>query len=77
MLVFSISDLTQNTQKIFEAAQTEEVIINNLDGKSYRLLPVRKNGKSPFDNVPRIKLGITTQEIIEIIKESRAGAKSG
>ena len=73
MLVFNISDFTQNTQKIFEAALKEEVIINNLDGNSYKLLPIKKNGKSPFDNVPRIKLGITTQEIIEIIKESRAG----
>ena len=73
MLVFNISDFTQNTQKIFEAALKEEVIINNLDGNSYKLLPIKKKGKSPFDNVPRVKLGITTKEIVEIIKESRAG----
>ena len=42
------------------------------DGNSYRLLPVTHEKKSPFDNVPRVKLGITTQEIVEIIRECRA-----
>ena len=72
MLVFNISEFTQDTTKVFNAAQTNDVIINNDDGKSYRLLPV-KNGSSPFDNVPKVKLGITTQEIVEIIRECREG----
>ena len=72
MLVFDISEFTQDTTKVFNAAQNNEVIINNNDGNSYKLLPIAK-GKSPFENVPRIKLGITTQEIVEIIKECRAG----
>jgi hypothetical protein len=73
MLVFEVSEFTQNTSKVFNAALTEEVVINNNDGNSYRLLPIIKKGKSPFDNVPRVKLGITTQEIVEIIQECRAG----
>ena len=72
MLVFNISEFTQDTSKVFNAAQTNEVIINNNDGKSYRLLPM-KNNNSPFDNIPKIKLGITTQEIVEIIRECREG----
>ena len=72
MLVFNISEFTQDATKIFNAAQTNEVIINSDDGKSYRLLPV-KNGNSPFDNIPKVKLGVTTQEIVEIIRECREG----
>ena len=72
MLVFDISEFTQDTTKVFNAAQNNEVIINNYDGNSYKLLPITKR-KSPFENIPRIKLGITTQEIVEIIKECRAG----
>jgi hypothetical protein len=32
-----------------------------------------KPDKSPFDNVPREKLNVTTQEIVEILQECRAG----
>ena len=73
MLVFDVSELTQNTTKVFDAALTNEVIINNNDGNSYKLLPIKQKGKSPFENIPRIKLDITTQEIVEILHESRAG----
>ena len=73
MLIFDISEFTRNTTEVFNAALTEEVIINNNDGNSYRLLPIEQKRKSPFDNIPRVKLGITTQEIVEIIRECRAG----
>ena len=72
MLVFDISEFNKDTSKIFNAALNNEVIIKNNDGNSYRLLPI-KEVESPFENVPRIKLGISTQEIVEIIRESRAG----
>ena len=73
MLVFDISEFSQKTKEVFNAALTNEVIINNDDGNSYKLLPIQKNGKSPFENIPKIKLDITTQEIVEIINECRAG----
>jgi hypothetical protein len=72
MLVFNVSDLTQNTTKVFDSALTDEVIINNNDGNSYKLLPIKQTGKSPFEGIPRIKLDITTQEIVEILNECRA-----
>ena len=72
MLVFDITEFTRDTSKVFDAAQTNEVIINNNDGKSYRLLPIKRDA-SPFDNIPKVKLGISTQEIVDIIRESRAG----
>ena len=74
MLVFDISEFTKDTAKVFNATQNNEVIIKNNDGSNYKLLPMPK-GKSPFENVPRIKLGIPTQEIVEIIRECRAGVE--
>jgi len=74
MLIFDISEFTKDTAKVFSATQNNEVIIKNNDGSNYKLLPMSK-GKSPFENVPRIKLGITTQEIVEIIRECRAGVE--
>jgi hypothetical protein len=62
--------------KVFNTALIDEVIINDNEGNSYKLLPVNgknKTGKSPFEDIKRIKLGITTQEIVEMLRESRAG----
>ena len=73
MLIFSVSDFTQDTKKVFDATLTDEVIIKNNDGNSYKLLPINQSGKTPFDNIPRVKLGISTQEIVETIRECRAG----
>jgi hypothetical protein len=76
MLIFSVSDFTQNTKKIFDAALTNEVVINNIDGKSFKIIPIDneiKTGKSPLEDIPGIDLNITTQEIVEILRECRAG----
>jgi len=73
MIVFSVTEFTKNTAKVFDSTLTDEVIINNIDGNSYKLLPVKQIGKSPLEDIPRIKLDITTQEIVEIINEGRAG----
>jgi len=73
MLIFSVSDFAQDTKKIFDAVLTDEVIIRNDDGNNYKLLPIKQSGRTPFDNIPRVKLGISTQEIVKIIRECRAG----
>jgi len=76
MLVIDISDFSQNMTKVFDAALTNEVIINNKDGMSYKILPIKnieKTGNSPFEDIPYITADITTQEIVELIRESRAG----
>ena len=76
MLVFDIADFTQNATKVFDAALTDEVIINNKNGRSYKILPINdeKSGKSPLEGIPYITANITTQEIVGIIRESRAGS---
>ena len=73
MLVFDVSEFTKNSTKVFNAALTNEVIIQNNDGNSYKLIPMRLKEKSPLENIPRVKLDITTQEIVEILQECRSG----
>jgi hypothetical protein len=51
------------------------VIINNRDGKSYKLRTIKEHGrlgKSPLEDIPCIKLNITTREIVAILHEGRA-----
>jgi len=77
MLVFSISDITQNATQILNASLNEEVIISN-DGMQFKILPLNNETrtnicKSPLEDIPRIKLNVTTQEIVKILQECRAG----
>jgi hypothetical protein len=76
MQVFDYIEFSQDMTKVFNTALIDEVIINTKDGNSYKLLPIKENnkvGKSPLEDIPRIKLDITTQEIVELLRESRAG----
>jgi hypothetical protein len=74
--VFDYNELTQNITKIFDAALLDEVIINNKNGYSYKILPLKSDKsteKSPFEDIPCINADITTQEIVELLREGRAG----
>jgi hypothetical protein len=53
---------------------TDEVIINK-NGKSYKIIPINddKKEKSPLEDIPYITAEITTQEIVDLIRENRAG----
>ena len=75
MLVFSVSDFTQNATQVLSAALNDEVIINN-EGMQYKILPMQKDnieGRSPLQDIPYITADITTQEMVELIRESRSG----
>ena len=76
MQVFEYDDFYQNVTKIFDVALTQEVIVKNNNGYSYKILPIKNDDsmeKSPFEDIPGIKVNISTQEIVELIRESRAG----
>jgi hypothetical protein len=76
MLVFDISEFSRDATKIFDAALTNEVIVSNKDGNRYKILPLKndnKAGKSLFEGIPYITADITTQGIVELLRESRAG----
>jgi hypothetical protein len=76
MQVFEYTDFSKNLSRVFDIALNDDVIITNKDGNNYKLVPlVNETLKevSPFDDVTPIKLNVTTQEIVEMIRESRAG----
>jgi hypothetical protein len=76
MQVFDCIDFSQNAAKAFDAALVDEVIVKNTNGYSYKILPIKDEGTqdtSPFEDIPGIKLNITTQEIVELLREGRAG----
>ena len=52
-----------------QAESTGKVIIRRKDGRTFALIP-EKIASSPLD-VPTIKAKVTTEEIVDIIREGR------
>ncbi|MDR0476264.1 MAG: hypothetical protein LBH43_21680 [Treponema sp.] len=76
MQVFEYNDFYQNAAKVFDVALTQEVIVKNTNGYNYKILPIKTDNsveRSPFDDIPGVKVNISTQEIVELLRESRAG----
>jgi len=76
MQVIDFVEFTQDVPKFFRTALYDEVIINNSDGNKYKLLSINENnqaGISPLEGIPRVKLNITTKEIVKILQECREG----
>ncbi|QTA84449.1 type II toxin-antitoxin system Phd/YefM family antitoxin [Desulfonema magnum] len=75
MKAYTYSEACQKLSEILDVARSEEVIIRRGDGETfavkYKHLP-----KSPFD-VSGIKTMATTKDIIEAVRESRAGTGQG
>jgi hypothetical protein len=75
MQMYNYTDFTQNMPKVFDTALYDDVIISDSVGNNYRLVPVveTKKGKSPFDGIKKVKVNMTTQDIVQLLHESRAG----
>jgi len=70
MHVYTYSEARQKLASVLEQAEdTGKVLIKRKDGRTFALVPER-NAASPLD-VPSIKAKITTQEIVDIIREGR------
>ena len=70
MQVYTYSEAWQKLAMILDQAEnTGKVIIRRKDGRTFALVP-EKVVSSPLD-VPSIKAKITTQEIMDIIREGR------
>lgn len=70
MRMFTYSEAVQDLSSLLEIAQRDgSVGIRHKDGKSYKLQPMALKG-SPLD-VGSVDIDITTEEIVEIIRESR------
>jgi ribosomal protein S4E len=70
MQVYTYSEARQKLAMILDQAEnTGKVLIRRKDGRTYALIPERI-AASPLD-VPTIKANISTQEIVEMIREGR------
>jgi prevent-host-death family protein len=68
--VYTYSEARQKLALVLEQAETTgKVLIRRKDGRVFALVPER-NITSPLD-VPSIKAKITTQEIVDIVREGR------
>lgn len=70
MQVYSYSEARQKLAMILKQAEsTGKVIIRRKDGRTFALIP-EKVASSPLD-VPSIKAKVTSEEIVDIIREGR------
>ena len=70
MQVYTYSEARQKLASVLEQAEsTGKVIIRRKDGRTFALTP-EKMLSSPLD-VPTIKANVTTQELVDIIRNGR------
>lgn len=70
MQIYTYSEARQKLAKVLEQAEsTGKVLIRRRDGRTFALVPEQVSS-SPLD-VPSIKTGISTKEIVAIVRKSR------
>ena len=70
MQVYTYSEARQKLAEVLEQAESSgKVVIRRKDGRTFALIP-EKRLSSPLD-VPSVKADITTQEIVDIIRDGR------
>ena len=70
MQVYTYSEARQRFASVLEQAKnTGKVLIRRKDGQVFALTPER-DILSPLD-IPSIKAGITTDEIVDMVREGR------
>jgi hypothetical protein len=71
MQVYTYSEARQKLAFVLEQAEsTGKVLIRRKDGRTFVLTPQKNTGTSPL-NVPSINVDITTEEIVDMIRQGR------
>lgn len=70
MKIYTYSQARQKLADILEESKKEEVVIRRRKGDMFSIIPKSQTRRSPFD-VPGLRKGITREEILEAIRESR------
>jgi antitoxin (DNA-binding transcriptional repressor) of toxin-antitoxin stability system len=74
MKIYKYSEARQNFATVLNTALKEEVIITRKDGNRFKLVPINKKSKrSPLD-IEGIDTDITTEEILDVLRECREGS---
>ena len=73
MKTYDYSEAQQNFSSILNLALTQDIIIKEKNGRRFRITPVKDVvNKSPFEYISGINTDMTTEEIIEFMKQSRS-----
>ena len=75
MKVYTYSEARQKFSMVLDIAKFEDVIIKRRGGETFKVI-FTKSPKSPFD-VAGVKTKATTGDILNAVKESRAGVADG
>jgi hypothetical protein len=76
MRVYTYSEARQKFSSILDKAESMgKVIIRRKDGRTFALIP-EKTRRSPLD-VPSIKVAVSTEELVEIVRKERARTRGG
>lgn len=71
MKIYTYSEAREKLSSILEESKVEEVVIKRRKGDMYTIVPKStRPRRSPFD-VPGLSKGISRQDILEAISESR------
>ena len=71
MRTFKYLEAQQNFSAVLNTALTQDVVIRKRNGQKFRIIPVKENiNQSPFE-VSGINTNMSTEEIVEILKQSR------
>jgi hypothetical protein len=74
--MYDYSQVRQSFTTVLNTALKEDVIIAREDGSRFKIISINNKetqGKSPFENIKGIKANVTTQQLIEVIREGREG----
>ncbi|GHV75346.1 hypothetical protein AGMMS49942_01670 [Spirochaetia bacterium] len=71
-ILMPVDFLTQY-RSTFEERRKYLTLEHTVAEKGVLLYDKKNTGKSPLEDIPRMKLNITTQEIVELLRECRAG----
>ena len=73
MKTYSFTEARQKLAEVLDLAKDEDVVIQRRGGESF-VLSFQKTSRSPLD-IPGVgSQGVTTKDIIEAVRESRAQA---
>jgi hypothetical protein len=75
MRMYNYEEAQLQLSAVLNTALAEDVIIKNERGTNFRITACDQEatGKSPLEGIQGIKANVTTQELVEIIREGRSG----
>jgi PHD/YefM family antitoxin component YafN of YafNO toxin-antitoxin module len=71
MKTYDYAEVSSNFPAVFEAALKEDVLVERNDGSRFVIISYKKY-KSPFENIKGLDKRVSDDEIIDMVRETRA-----